>query len=83
MVKQSLLIKLIACSVPFLLAFGVSACGKKEQTKAEEKAAADKNIRSNVIVGEQVKAMDKAKAVEAEMAKATAKVGEAADAAVK
>lgn len=83
MVKQSLLIKLIACSVPFLLAFSVSACGKKEQTKAEEKAAADKNIRSNVIVGEQVKAMDKAKAVEAEMAKATAKVGEAADAAVK
>ncbi len=83
MVKKSLLMKLTACSAASLLAFGMMGCGKKEQTKAEEKAAADKNIRSNVIVGEQVKAMDKAKAVEAEMAKATAKIGEAADAAVK
>ena len=83
MVKQSLLTKLIACSAASLFAFGVMGCGKKEQTKAEEKADADKNIRSNVIVGEQVKVMDKAKAMEAEAAKAAAKIGEAADAAVK
>ena len=65
------------------LCFGTTGCNKKEQTKAEEKAAADKNIRNNVIVGEQVKAMDKAKALEVEMNKAVAKAGEAADAATK
>ena len=71
-----------ACFIA-ILCFGTAACGKKEQTKAEEKAAADKNIRNNVIVGEQVKAMDKAKALEVEMNKAVAKAGEAADAATK
>jgi hypothetical protein len=83
MVKPNKSIPLIVCGAAILAALALAGCGKKEQTKAEEKAAADKNIRSNVIVGEQVKAMDKAKAVEAEMAKATAKIGEAADAAVK
>jgi hypothetical protein len=79
MVKQPLLNQLIACSLPFLLAFAVVGCGKKEQTKAEEKKPAEKSIYSNAIAGEQVKALDKAKALEGEMNKAAAKVGEAAD----
>ncbi len=79
MVKPSLLSKLIIGSVPFLLAFAAVGCGKKEQIKAEEKKPAEKSIYSNAIAGEQIKAMDKAKALEVEMNKAAAKAGEAAD----
>ena len=64
--------------IVLLMAFTVSACGKKadaptktaEQEKAE-KDAATKAVRDNPVYGDQFKAMDKAKATADESAKRT------------
>lgn len=66
-----------------MLTMALGACGKKDsspQTAEQAKAAQDataKAVRENPVYGDQVKAMDKAKAAAAAAGEATKKVDDA------
>ncbi len=77
--------KTLVAGITIALAMALTACGKKEapqtaeQAKAEKDAAA-KTVRENPVYGDQVKAMDKAKAdTEAAVKKREEAVGTADD----
>jgi len=78
MVKRSIFVL-----AAFMMAVPLGACGKKESTpptaeqaKAEKDASA-KTVRENPVYGDQVKAMDKAKAAAAAAGEAAKKTDEA------
>ncbi len=75
--------KTISVAAVLMLAMALGACGKQdaapktaEQAKAEKDTAA-KAVRDNPVYGDQMKAMDKAKATAAAAGEATKKVDDA------